>query len=173
MEKRLQGFAGKIPIVGGELKGLGWAGPDCQRSYRGCCYGRCRDGQRKTLDLGRELGKTREITGASAEGIQILGRAFEETNGSAGAVESTATPRQPLHRRGRDGNKAYQESFDLIGLSYEDLAKLSPEDALHGRYRRDQRSAGAGRGRQHSKLKSWGVATSEWAALPIWHHGRD
>ena len=28
------------------------------------------------------------------------------------------------------GNKAYQESFDLIGLSYADLAKLSPEEAL-------------------------------------------
>ena len=51
MEKRLQGFAGKIPIVGGELKGLG--GPALIASAAiGTAVAAVAGMVKKTLDLG-------------------------------------------------------------------------------------------------------------------------
>ena len=85
---------------------------------------------RKTLDLGRSLGTARETLGVSAEAIQIYRRAIEETNGSTASFDSSVLRLTRSIGEAGTGNKAYQESFDLIGLSYADLAKLSPEEAL-------------------------------------------
>ena len=129
MEKRLQGFAGKIPIVGGELKGLG--GPALIASAAiGVAVTAVAGMVKKTLDLGRSLGTARETLGVSAEAIQIYRRAIEETNGSTSSFDSSVLRLTRSIGEAGTGNKAYQESFDLIGLSYADLAKLSPEEAL-------------------------------------------
>ena len=129
MEKRLQGFAGKIPIVGGELKGLG--GPALVASAAiGIAVGAVAGMVKKTLDLGRSLGEAREKLGVSDEGIQIWRRAVEETNGKAGAFDNTVLRLQRSIGEAATGNKAYADDFDAIGLSWQDLETMSPEDAL-------------------------------------------
>ena len=129
MEKRVQGFAGKIPLVGNELKGLG--GPALIASAAiGVAVTAIAGMVKKTLDLGRSLGTARETLGVSAEAIQIYRRAIEETNGSTASFDSSVLRLTRSIGEAGTGNKAYQESFDLIGLSYADLAKLSPEEAL-------------------------------------------
>ena len=129
MERRLQGFAGKIPIVGNDLKGLG--GPALIASAAiGVAVTAVAGMVRKTLDLGRSLGTARETLGVSAEAIQIYRRAIEETNGSTGSFDSSVLRLTRSIGEAGTGNTAYQESFERIGLSWQDLAEMSPEDAL-------------------------------------------
>ena len=129
MQASFQGFANRIPVVGGALAGLATPAGAATAAI-GLTVGVITKMVTKTLSLGRELGRVREITGASAEGIQILGRAFEETNGDAGAVESVLLRLTRSLGEAGTGNKQYAEDFERIGLSYDDLAKMSPEDAL-------------------------------------------
>ena len=67
MEKRLQGFAGKIPIVGGELKGLG--GPALIASAAiGVAVTAVAGMVKKTLDLGPLPGHCAGNTGRLCRG---------------------------------------------------------------------------------------------------------
>ena len=129
MQAKWQGFANRIPVVGGSLAGLATPAGLATAAI-GLATGAVIGMVKKTLSLGRELGRVREITGASAEGIQILGRAFEETNGDAGAVESVLLRLTRSLGEAGTGNKQYAEDFERIGLSYDDVAKMSPEEAL-------------------------------------------
>ena len=129
MEKRLQGFAGKIPIVGGELKGLG--GPALIASAAiGIAVTAVAGMVKKTLDLGRSLGEAREKLGVSAEKIQIWRRAIEETNGKADAFDKTVLRLQRSIGEAGTGNDEYAKDFEAIGLSWQALETMSPEDAL-------------------------------------------
>ena len=129
MEKRLQGFAGKVPIVGGQLSGLG--GPALVASAAiGIAVTAVAGMVKKTLDLGRELGESREKLEVSAEGIQIWRRAIEETNGSADSFDAVIIRMRDSIGSANQGNKEAQDGFDALGLSWEDLADKSPEQAL-------------------------------------------
>ena len=77
----------------------------------------------KTLDLGRSLGTARETLGVSAEAIQIYRRAIEETNGDAKAFDQSVLRLTRSIGEAGTGNKTYQEDFERIGLSYQDLAE--------------------------------------------------
>ena len=85
---------------------------------------------KKALNLGRQLGTLREQTGVSAEQIQIYQRAIEETNGEASSFSSAVLRLQRSIGDANQGNKEAQESFEALGLSWADLANLSPEEAL-------------------------------------------
>ena len=84
----------------------------------------------KTLDVGRALGESREATGVAAEQLQIYGRAIEETNGDAGSFDKVVLRLSKSIGDASNGNKAAQEGFDKLGLSWEDLADKSPDEAL-------------------------------------------
>ena len=84
----------------------------------------------KTLDLGRELGETREKLEVSAESIQIWRRAIEETNGNAESFDAVIIRLRDSIGSANQGNKEAQDGFEALGLSWEDLADKSPEEAL-------------------------------------------
>ena len=71
-----------------------------------------------------------ETLNVSAESIQIYRRAIEETNGTATSFDQSVLRLTRSIGEAGTGNKTYQEDFERIGLSYDDLAKMSPEDAL-------------------------------------------
>ena len=82
------------------------------------------------LSLGRELGALREKTGISAESLQVFRRAIEEGNGSADAFANTSIYLQRVIGDSADGNKEAADSLAAIGLTYEDLIGLAPEEAF-------------------------------------------
>ena len=129
MQQKIQGAAGKVPVVGSSLAalvtpaGLATAGI-------GLVVGGMAKMVSKTLDVGRRLGELREKLGVSAEAIQIYERAIEEGNGNTAAFEKTTLRLQKTIGDAAGGNKAAAEQFDALGLSFEDLANKSPEEAL-------------------------------------------
>ena len=84
----------------------------------------------KTLDVGRALGASREATGVAAEQLQIYGRAIEETNGDAASFDNVILRLSKSIGDANSGNKAAQDGFNQLGLSWEDLANKSPDEAL-------------------------------------------
>ena len=84
----------------------------------------------KTLDVGRALGTARETTGVATEAWQIYSRAIEETNGDSGALERVVLRLSKSIGDASQGNKAAQEGFDALGLSWEELAAVSPDEAM-------------------------------------------
>ena len=129
MQAKFQGFANRIPVVGGALAGLATPAGAATAAI-GLTVGVLTGMVKKTLDLGRSLGTARETLGVSAEAIQIYRRAIEETNGSAESFDSSVLRLTRSIGEAGTGNKQYGEDFERIGLSYDDLAKMSPEDAL-------------------------------------------
>ena len=129
MQAKFQGFANKIPVVGGALAGLATPAGLATAAI-GLTVGVLTKMVTKTLDLGRSLGTARETLGVSAEAIQIYRRAIEETNGTASSFDQSVLRLTRSIGEAGTGNKQYQEDFERIGLSYEDLAEMSPEDAL-------------------------------------------
>ena len=129
MQASFQGFANRIPVVGGALAGLATPAGAATAAI-GLAVGVITKMVTKTLDLGRSLGTARETLGVSAEAIQIYRRAIEETNGDAKAFDQSVLRLTRSIGEAGTGNKTYQEDFERIGLSYEDLAKMSPENAL-------------------------------------------
>ena len=129
MQAKFQGFANRIPVVGGALAGLATPAGLATAAI-GLTVGVLTKMVTKTLDLGRSLGTARETLGVSAEAIQIYRRAIEETNGDAKSFDQSVLRLTRSIGEAGTGNKTYQEDFERIGLSYEDLARMSPEDAL-------------------------------------------
>ena len=129
MQASFQGFAKRIPVVGGALAGLATPAGLATAAI-GLTVGVLTKMVTKTLDLGRSLGTARETLGVSAEAIQIYRRAIEETNGDAKSFDQSVLRLTRSIGEAGTGNKTYQEDFERIGLSYEDLAKLSPDEAL-------------------------------------------
>ena len=128
-QKSIQGAAGRVPVVGGALAGL--ASPaGLATAAIGLVVGSMVKMVSKTLDVGRRLGELREKLGVSAEGIQIYERAIEEGNGNTAAFEKTTLRLQKTIGDAAGGNKAAAAEFDTLGLSFEDLADKSPEEAL-------------------------------------------
>ena len=129
MQQKIQGAAGKIPVVGSSLAAL--ASPaGLATAGIGLVVGGLTKMVSKTLDVGRRLGELREKLGVSAEGIQIYERAIEEGNGNTAAFEKTTLRLQKTIGDAANGNKAAAAQFDALGLSFEDLADKSPEEAL-------------------------------------------
>ena len=129
MQQRWQGFANRIPVVGGALAGLATPAGAATAAI-GLATAAIGGMVKKTLDLGRQLGEAREKLNVSAEGIQIWRRAIEETNGDAQAFDSAILRLTRSIGDAENGNAAAQRAFDKLGLSFEDLAKKSPEEAL-------------------------------------------
>ena len=129
MQASFQGFARRIPVVGGALAGLATPAGLATAAIA-LTVGALTKMVTKTLDLGRSLGTARETLGVSAESIQIYRRAIEETNGDAKAFDQSVLRLTRSIGEAGTGNKQYQEDFERIGLSYVDLAEMSPEDAL-------------------------------------------
>ena len=128
-QKSVQAAAGKVPVFGGALASL--ASPMGLASAGiGLIVGGLTKMVGKTLDVGRRLGELREKLGVSAESIQIYERAIEEGNGKTGAFEKTTLRLQKSIGDAAGGNKAAAAEFDKLGLSFEDLANKSPEEAL-------------------------------------------
>ena len=128
-QAKIQATASKVPVVGGALAGLATPAGLATAAI-GLVVGSMIKMVSKTLDVGRRLGELREKLGVSAEGIQIYERAIEEGNGNTAAFEKTTLRLQKAIGDAADGNKAATEQFDRLGLSFEDLADKSPEEAL-------------------------------------------
>ena len=128
-QKSIQGAAGKVPVIGGALAGLTTPSGAAAAGIALVVGGLVKMVS-KTLDVGRRLGELREKLGVSAEGIQIYERAIEEGNGNTAAFEKTTLRLQKTIGDAAGGNKAAAAQFDALGLSFEDLANKSPEEAL-------------------------------------------
>ena len=129
MASSARNAAGRIPVVGGALSGLATPA-GAATAVIGLAVGALAKMVTKTLDLGRNLGEAREKLNVSAEAIQIWRRAIEETNGKATAFDDTVLRLQRSIGEAGAGNKAYSDDFEAIGLSWQDLETMSPEDAL-------------------------------------------
>ena len=129
MQAKWQGFANKIPGVGGALAALATPAGAASAAI-GLAAGAVFKMVTKTLDLGRSLGEAREALGVSAEKIQIWRRAIEETNGNAESFDAVVLRLRDSIGSAQTGNKAAQEGFEALGLSWEELSDKSPEDAL-------------------------------------------
>ena len=129
VQKSIQSAAGKVPVFGGALAGL--ASPaGLAAAGIGLVVGGLTKMVTKTLEVGRSLGEMREATGVSAENLQIYRRAIEETNGDAGKFDDVVLRLTKSIGDANQGNKAAQDGFDALGLSWVDLADKSPDDAL-------------------------------------------
>ena len=129
MQAKWQGFANRIPVVGGALAALATPAGLATAAI-GLTVGVLTKMVTKTLSVGRELGRLREATGETAENIQIYQRAIEETNGDAKAFETTTLRLTRSIGDARRGNKATIEAFDALGLSFADVKDKSPAEAL-------------------------------------------
>ena len=128
-QKSIQTTAGKVPIVGGALAGL--ASPaGLATAGIGLVVGGLTKMVTGALATGRALGEMREATGVSAEKLQIYRRAIEETNGDAESFDDVVLRLSKSIGDANNGNKAAQEGFSKLGLSWEDLADKSPDEAL-------------------------------------------
>ena len=125
----IKGAAGQIPGVGGALSAL-VSPAGLAAAGIGLVVGGLTKAIGGTLDLGRELGELREKTGISAEGLQIMRRAIEEGNGSADAFANSTVFLQRVIGEAAEGSKGAADSLAAIGLSYEDLIGLAPEEAF-------------------------------------------
>ena len=125
----VKGAAGKVPILGGVLNGL-LTPAGAVSAALGLTVGVLTKMVKGTLKIGRELGTLRETLGVSAEAIQIYRRAIEETNGDATAFDGTTLRLQRSIGDASRGLKETQDSFTNLGLSWEELSRLSPEEAL-------------------------------------------
>ena len=128
-QAKIQATAGKVPVVGGALAGLATPAGLATAAI-GLVVGGMAKMVSKTLDVGRRLGELREKLGVNAEAIQIYERAIEEGNGNTAAFEKTTLRLQKSIGDAANGNKMAAEQFDALGLSFEDLANKSPEEAL-------------------------------------------
>ena len=129
MQTKFQTAAQKVPFVGGALAQLATPAGLATAAI-GLTVGVLAKMVTKTLDLGRSLGTARETLNTSAESIQIYRRAIEETNGTASSFDQSVLRLTRSIGDASTGNKQYQDDFERIGLSYEDMAKLSPDEAL-------------------------------------------
>ena len=128
-QAKIQGTVSKVPLVGSSLASL-VTPAGLATAAIGLVVGGMAKMVSKTLDVGRRLGELREKTGVSAEAIQVFERAIEEGNGKTAAFEKTTLRLQKTIGDAAGGNKAAAEQFDALGLSFEDLANKSPEEAL-------------------------------------------
>ena len=129
VQKKIQGAAAKVPVFGGALAGI--ASPaGLAAAGIGLVVGGLTKAVGKTLDVGRRLGELTEKLGVGTDAIQIYERAIEEGNGKTGAFERTTLRLQKSIGDAAGGNKAAAAEFDKLGLSFEDLANKSPEEAL-------------------------------------------
>ena len=129
MQASFQGFAKRIPVVGGALGGLATPAGAATAAI-GLTVGALTKMVTKTLNLGRDLGTAREALNVNADAIQIWRRAIEETNGKADSFDKVVLRLQKSIGEAGTGNKQYAEDFESIGLRWEDLETMSPEDAL-------------------------------------------
>ena len=128
-QQSIQGAASKVPVFGGGLAAL--ASPAGLASAGiALVVGGLTKMVSKTLDVGRALGASREATGVAAEQLQIYGRAIEETNGDASSFDNVVLRLSKSIGDANQGNKAAQDGFNALGLSWEDLADKSPDEAL-------------------------------------------
>ena len=128
-QKSIQATAGKVPIVGGALAGLATPAGLATAGI-GLVVGGLTKMVSKTLDVGRRLGEMREKLNVGAEAIQIYERAIEETNGKTDAFGATTLRLQKSIGDAASGNKAARAQFDALGLSWDQLSQLSPEEAM-------------------------------------------
>ena len=121
--------AGQVPILGGALNAL-LTPAGLAAGAAGAISIGLGKAVAKSLELGRSLGELREKTGVSAEALQIYQRAVEEGNGKVDALATTLVRLTTSIGNANQGNAAAQQSFDALGLSWTNLAQLSPERAL-------------------------------------------
>ena len=132
MQQKIQGAAGKVPVLGGALSAL-TSPAGLAAAGIGLVVGGLTKMVTKTLDVGRALGRRRGRPPASRPSRwQIYGRAIEETNGDAGSFDKVVLRLSKSIGDASNGNKAAQEGFDKLGLSWEDLANKSPDEAYEG-----------------------------------------
>lgn len=78
--------------------------------------------------LGDELSKAHDRTGIAASSLSELGYAAAQSGSDLATVEKSVSKMQRGIIEASEGSKMIAESFDAIGLSAEQLKKLSPEE---------------------------------------------
>lgn len=78
--------------------------------------------------LGDILSKAHDRTGIAASSLSELGYAAEQSGTDLGTVEKAVSKMQRGIIEASEGSKMIAESFGALGLSAEQLKKLSPED---------------------------------------------
>jgi len=79
-------------------------------------------------DTGSQLDDMSQRTGASVEALSALKYAAEQSGTSLEAIETGVKKLSVNLAEATSGSKSAREKFDKLGLSWSDLAKMSPED---------------------------------------------
>lgn len=84
-------------------------------------------GINKAIQLGARLDHLTDSTGMAAGELRVLEQAFEDNGVSAGQVGKTVNKLQKSIVEASQGLTTYQRAFDTLGLSTENLLKMTPE----------------------------------------------
>jgi hypothetical protein len=84
----------------------------------------------KMADYGAKLYDISSATGVSLQGVQSLGYAFEQTGGSVESMSGAIRGLNTFMRSAATGGAEYQKVLGDLGLEYDDLRTMSPEDAF-------------------------------------------
>jgi hypothetical protein len=84
----------------------------------------------KALSLGGQLDDLSKLTGATAGEMLLLQKAFQLGGSSADAVAPTISRLSRFLGEAQLGGKAQIETLQRLGLTYRDLARLSPTEQL-------------------------------------------
>lgn len=82
----------------------------------------------KWASYGDAIGKAAKRTGLSTEAISILGHAADQTGSSVETIEKAVKKMSTVIFEAGQGTATYTEALDFLGLKYEDLKDLKPED---------------------------------------------
>jgi len=85
-------------------------------------------GLKGALDLGGELSDLEARTGIAAGELRVLQRAFQDSGVSGDKVGQTLNKFQKSINDLGNGLSTQKRAFDALGLSFNDLQKLTPED---------------------------------------------
>ena len=85
---------------------------------------------KKLADYGAKIFDLSSATGVSIDGIQSLGYAFEQTGGSIDSMSGAIRGLNTFMRTAATGGAEYMAVLDTLGVSYDQLRAMSPEDAF-------------------------------------------
>lgn len=127
-EGSIKGFTGKVGQMGAAFKGL--IGPI---AAAGAAFLGARSAVQAfgdAISLGGTLNDLASRTGASAGELMVLQRAFQNAGAGADSVGPTLNRLQRAIVEAGQGSATYTKAFDAMGLSHEQLAKMTPTEQL-------------------------------------------
>lgn len=116
-EAKLKAWGQSITAIGAGLSGLS-----------GAALGGFFASAKQFADFGSELNDMSARTGVSVEALSILGHAAQQTGTDLGTVEAGVRKMQKNLVAARMGSDQATVAFGALGLSVENLSRLSPED---------------------------------------------